>query len=108
MAAATDWRQVVALYDHLMALTPAAVVALNQAIAVAEVDGPGAGLALVDELDLDRYHLFHATRADLLDRLGRVDDALAAYDRAIGLTGNVAERQLLGHRRTQVLAGRAQ
>ena len=107
VAAATDWPQVVALYDHLMALTPTAVVALNRAIAVAEVDGPAAGLALVDELELDRYHLFHATRADLLGRLDRFDDALAAYDRAIGLTGNVAERQLLGHRRTQALAGRA-
>ena len=107
VAAATDWPQVVALYDHLMVLTPTAVVALNRAIAVAEVDGPAAGLALVDELDLDRYHLFHATRADLLGRLDRFDDALAAYDRAIGLTGNVAERQLLGHRRTQALAGRA-
>jgi RNA polymerase sigma-70 factor (ECF subfamily) len=98
-AADTDWRQVVALYDHLLALQPTPVVALNRAIAVAEVDGPAAALALVDRLDLAAYHLFHATRADLLARLGRPADAAAAYDAALALTENDAERDLLRRRR---------
>jgi RNA polymerase sigma-70 factor (ECF subfamily) len=71
------------------------VVALNRAVAVAEVDGPAAALALVDELDLARFPLFHAIRADLLDRLGRAGDAAAAYTTAIELTGNTAEQALL-------------
>ena len=84
-AADTDWRQIVQLYDQLLAIAPSPVVALNRAVALAEVDGPGAALAIVDALDLDTYHLFHATRAELLARLGRDDDAAAAYDRALTL-----------------------
>ncbi|HEY6738343.1 MAG TPA: hypothetical protein VI076_05790, partial [Actinopolymorphaceae bacterium] len=72
----TDWRQIVHLYDQLLAVGPTPVVALYRAVAVAEVDGPAAGLALVDRPDLDRYHVFHAVRADLLRRLGRTDEAV--------------------------------
>ena len=97
-AADTDWRQIVALYDLLMALAPTPVVALNRAVAVAEVEGPVAGLALVDGLDLTRHHLFHAVRADLLRRLSRGAEARAAYVRAIALTGNAAERTFLQRR----------
>jgi RNA polymerase sigma-70 factor, ECF subfamily len=95
----TDWRQIVALYDQLYAIEPTPVVALNRAVAVAEVDGPEAALALVDALDLDRFHLFHAVRADLLRRLGRDTDARRAYDAAIGRTDNEAERRFLRARR---------
>ncbi|WP_219517707.1 RNA polymerase sigma factor [Nonomuraea ceibae] len=91
----TDWRQVVALYDQLMALAPSPVVALNRAVAVAEVAGPGAALALVDDLDLDGYHVFHAVRADLLRRLGRDAEAAREYDAALAGTGNEAERAFL-------------
>ncbi|MFE9748183.1 RNA polymerase sigma factor [Saccharothrix saharensis] len=96
----TDWGQVVLLYDHLMVLAPSPVVALNRAVAVAEVQGPGAALELVDELGSGRsplagYHLFHAVRADLLRRLGRNADAARAYRRALELAGNDAERDLL-------------
>ena len=91
----TDWGQIVALYDQLMAIAPSPVVALNRAVAVAEVEGPDAALALVDELDLGGYHLFHAIRADLLRRLGREPEAAAAYEAAIGLTENAAERAFL-------------
>ena len=98
-AAATDWRQILALYDQLLALAPSPVVALNRAVAVAEVEGPEAALALVDELDLDGYHLFHAIRADLLRRLGRGPEAALAYDAAIALAGNAAERAFLEERR---------
>jgi RNA polymerase sigma-70 factor, ECF subfamily len=98
-AAATDWRQVLALYDQLLALAPSPVVALNRAVAVAEVEGPAAALALVDDLELDRYHLFHAIRADLLRRLGRDTEAALAYDAAIALAGNTAERAFLEGRR---------
>ncbi|MBB5802426.1 RNA polymerase sigma-70 factor (ECF subfamily) [Saccharothrix ecbatanensis] len=92
----TDWAQIVRLYDHLLALTPSPVVALNRAVAVAEVDGPEAALALVDGLAaLDRYHLFHAVRADLLRRAGRTSAAADAYRRALDLAGNDAERDLL-------------
>jgi RNA polymerase sigma-70 factor (ECF subfamily) len=91
----TDWCQVMRLYDQLLALAPSPVVALNRAVAVAEVDGPEAALALVDDLDLDAYHLFHAIRADLLRRLGRDRDAARAYDAAIDRTDNAAERGLL-------------
>jgi RNA polymerase sigma-70 factor (ECF subfamily) len=97
-SAATDWGQIVTLYDQLMAITPTAIVALNRAVAVAEIDGPGAALALVDELPLDRYYLYHAIRADLLRRLGLGDDAAAAYRTAIGLTDNAAEVALLQKR----------
>jgi RNA polymerase sigma-70 factor, ECF subfamily len=99
-ADATDWAQIVALYDQLMAIAPSAVVALNRAVAVAEVEGPETALALVDELDLDGYHLFHAIRADLLRRLGREPEAAAAYEAAIGLTDNAAERAFLERNRT--------
>jgi RNA polymerase sigma-70 factor, ECF subfamily len=103
-AAATDWRQILALYDQLLAITPSPVVALNRAVAVAEVEGPEAALALVDGLDLDGYHLFHAIRADLLRRLGRDGEAALAYDAAIALAQNAAELAFLeGRRRT--LAG---
>ena len=98
-AADTDWGQVLALYDQLYAVTPTRVVALNRAVALAEVEGPASALAVVDGLDLDTYHPYHATRADLLRRLGRNPEAVAAYDRAIGLTANPAERALLAARR---------
>jgi RNA polymerase sigma-70 factor (ECF subfamily) len=98
-AAETDWGQILALYDQLLALGPSPVVALNRAVAIAEVDGPAAGLALVDALDLDGYHVFHAVRADLLVRLGRDAEAAAAYDAAIAATGNAAERRFLARRR---------
>jgi len=97
-ATATDWRQIVALYDQLLEVAPSAVAALNRAVAVAELDGPAAGLGLLDDLDLDRYHIFHAIRADLLRRLGRDTDAAAAYETAIAATENLAERDLLRRR----------
>jgi RNA polymerase sigma-70 factor (ECF subfamily) len=103
----TDWSQVVELYDQLVRLDPSPVVVLNRAIAVAELDGPHVGLALVDALaeSLDGYHAFHATRADLLRRLGRSGDARAAYDRAIELAGNSAESAYLTRRRDELGAG---
>jgi RNA polymerase sigma-70 factor (ECF subfamily) len=101
-AADTDWRQIVVLYDHLMALAPSPVVALNRAVAVAEVSGPEAGLELVEALDLDRHHLFHAVRADLLRRLGRPSEAAVAYDAALELTGSGSERAFLQRRRTSL------
>src|ERR1700686_1973857 len=79
-AADTDWRQILQLYDQLLSLTPSAVVALNRAVALAEVDGPDAALALVDELDLGQYHVFHAVRADLLRRLDPPPEALPALE----------------------------
>jgi RNA polymerase sigma-70 factor (ECF subfamily) len=94
-AATTDWRQIVQLYDRLLAVDPSPIVALNRAVAVAEVDGPDAALALVDELGLDGYYLFHAIRADLLARLGRNDEAAPAYEAAIARTDNAAERAFL-------------
>jgi RNA polymerase sigma-70 factor (ECF subfamily) len=95
----TDWRQILALYDQLFAITPTPVVALNRCIAAAEVLGPAAALDGVDELRLDGYHLFHATRADLLRRLGREREAAAAYDVAIARADNRAERAFLQQRR---------
>jgi RNA polymerase sigma-70 factor (ECF subfamily) len=92
---ATDWGQVVQLYDQLMAGAPSPVVALNRAVAVAEVEGPAAGLALVEGLELDGYYLFHAIRADLLKRLGRAAEAASAYEAAIARTSNAAERDFL-------------
>jgi RNA polymerase sigma-70 factor (ECF subfamily) len=102
----TDWSQVVALYDQLVAIDPSPIVAMNRAIAVAELEGPEVGLAAVEERagELDGYHLFHATRADLLRRLGRTAEAGAAYDRAIALAGNSAEVAFLSRRRGE-LAG---
>jgi RNA polymerase sigma-70 factor (ECF subfamily) len=94
-AAATDWRQILQLYDQLLSLAPSPVVALNRAVAVVEVEGPDAALALVDGLDLGGYHLFHAIRADLLRRLGRNAEAAQAYDAAIARTANATERDFL-------------
>jgi RNA polymerase sigma-70 factor (ECF subfamily) len=91
----TDWSQIVALYDQLLAVAPTPVVALNRAIAIGEVRGPAAALALVDELDLEGYHPFHATRADLLRRLGRDGEAAADYERAASLAPTDAEREFL-------------
>jgi RNA polymerase sigma-70 factor, ECF subfamily len=98
-AAATDWTQIVALYDQLLAVTPTPVVALHRAVAVAEVEGPAPALALVEELRLDAYHPYHAVRADLLRRLGRTPEAVTAYDAAITRTENATERDFL--RRTR-------
>jgi RNA polymerase sigma-70 factor (ECF subfamily) len=103
IAAATDWQQVLRLYDQLAALAPTPVVALNRAVAVAEVAGPAAALALVDALDLDSYYVLHAVRADLLRRLGRGAEAAQAYEAAIARTGNAAERDFL-QRSRQALA----
>ncbi|MBA8963183.1 RNA polymerase sigma-70 factor (ECF subfamily) [Rhodococcus percolatus] len=94
-AADTDWWQILQLYDQLMPLAPSPVVALNRAVAVAEVRGPEEGLALVDQLDLGNYHLYHAVRADLLRRLGRSGEAARAYDAARDRTENVVEREFL-------------
>jgi RNA polymerase sigma-70 factor (ECF subfamily) len=104
-AADTDWQQILVLYDQLMAITPSPVVALNRAVAVAEVDGAQAALALVDGLALDGYHVFHAVRADLLRRLGRDADAGQAYDAAVARTDNAAEREFLRRRRQGLTAG---
>jgi RNA polymerase sigma-70 factor, ECF subfamily len=108
-AVATDWGQILQLYDQLLAVAPSPVVALHRAVAVAEVEGPAAALDLVDELGaaagrgtgpgLSGYHLFHAIRADLLRRLGRAGEAAAAYDAALTRTGNAAERDFLRRQR---------
>jgi RNA polymerase sigma-70 factor (ECF subfamily) len=107
-AAETDWTQVVALYDRLLRLDPSPIVRLNRAVAVAEVDGPGPALGEVEPLAgaLDGYHAFHVTRADLLRRLGRTNEARAAYDRAVALAGNPAERAHLARRRAQLAPDR--
>ncbi|KKD06805.1 RNA polymerase sigma factor [Streptomyces sp. WM6386] len=97
----TDWTQVLQLYDQLMALAPSPVVALNRAVAVAEVEGPRPALDLVDTLDLDGYHVFHAVRADLLRRLGRDTEAARAYEAAVALAENPAERAWLERRLTR-------
>ena len=94
-APATDWWQILRLYDQLLILAPSPVVALHRAVAVAEIQGPEAALALVDGLDLGGYHLFHAIRADLLRRLGRNPEAALAYQKAIAGTHNAAERDFL-------------
>ncbi|HEX3750587.1 MAG TPA: sigma-70 family RNA polymerase sigma factor [Streptosporangiaceae bacterium] len=98
----TAWDQILALYDQLMACAPSPVVALHRAVAVAEVTGPAPALALVDELDLGQYHVFHAIRADLLRRLGRPGEAGRAYQAAIDHTGNTAERDFLAGRRRRL------
>jgi RNA polymerase sigma-70 factor, ECF subfamily len=100
----TDWSQVLALYDQLVRLDPSPIIALNRAIAVAELDGPEVALAAVDGLDdkLAGYHAYHATRADLLRRLGRSQQSRAAYDKAIELAGNTAETAYLTRRRDQL------
>ncbi len=95
VAVATDWRQILQLYDRLLVLAASPVVALNRAVAVAEVEGPGAALAIVDGLALRDYYLFHAVRADLLRRVGRKAEAVLAYQEAISRTRNRAEREFL-------------
>ncbi len=99
---ATDWRQVVQLYDQLLALAPTPMAALNRAVALAEVEGPAAALAIVDGLDLAHTHLFHAVRADLLRRMGRLDEAATAYDNAITCCRNGTERSFLERRRASL------
>jgi RNA polymerase sigma-70 factor (ECF subfamily) len=101
-AAATDWGQILQLYDQLVVIAPGPVVALNRAVAVAEVEGPGAALTLVDRLDLHDYYLFHAIRADLLRRQGRDGEAALAYETAIARAGNAAERDFLERRLGEV------
>jgi RNA polymerase sigma-70 factor (ECF subfamily) len=101
----TDWSQIVALYDQMVRIDASPIIRLNRAIAVAEMDGPEVALAEVDRLDLDDYHAFHATRADLLRRLGRSGESRAAYDRAIELAENAAEVALLTRRRDQLGRG---
>jgi RNA polymerase sigma-70 factor (ECF subfamily) len=102
----TDWRRVVGLYDALLGLAPSPVVELNRAVAVAMRDGPAAGLALIEGVlgrgDLAEYHLAHAARADLLRRLGRRDDARAAYERALALARQEPERRFLSTRLSQL------
>ena len=99
VAADTDWGQILALYDQLMAVAPTPVVALNRTVALAEVRGPAAALDELGKLSLDGYHLFHATRADLLRRLGRREEAAAAYEAAIAGATNGAERSFLQQQR---------
>jgi RNA polymerase sigma-70 factor (ECF subfamily) len=98
----TDWSQIAALYGQLLAVTPSPVVALNRAVALSELDGPAVGLAEVDRLDLPTYHLWHSTRAELLRRLDRPDAARAAYDAALALTDNAADRAYLTRRRDEL------
>jgi len=100
----TDWRQILALYDQLMAIAPTPVIALNRAVALAEVGGPAAGLAAIEGLDLASYYPFHVARADLLRRLGRSSEAAEAYDAAMGLTANPAARDFLGRRKRALAA----
>lgn len=101
----TDWSQIVTLYDRLIALDPSAIVRLNRAIAVAELDGPDVALAEIDRLSetLDEYHAYHAARADILRRMGRSGESRTAYNRAIDLAGNLAERAYLVRRRDQLV-----
>jgi RNA polymerase sigma-70 factor, ECF subfamily len=99
VASATDWRQILRLYDQLVSVTPSPVVALNRAVAVAEVEGPDAALALLEGIDLDGYYLFHAIRADLLRRAGRKGEAALAYAAAIARSDNARERAFLERRR---------
>jgi RNA polymerase sigma-70 factor, ECF subfamily len=101
----TDWGQVLELYDQLLALAPTPVAALNRAVALAELDGPAPALAVVDELPLDGYGVFHAVRADLLRRLGRDAEAAAEYEAAMAATENIAERDWLEHQRAALSHG---
>ena len=94
----TDWQQILALYDQLRTVSPSPVVALNRAVAVAQLSGPGAALELLDDLDLDHYQRYHAIRADLLRRLNRTGEAKDAYQTAITLTDNPSERRFLQRR----------
>jgi RNA polymerase sigma-70 factor (ECF subfamily) len=102
-AADTDWSQVVALYDQLIRLDPSPIVALNRAVAVAEMDGPAVGLSLIDRLPLTGYHAWYVARADLLRRLGRTAEAKDAYDAAIDATQNSAERAYLSRKRGELV-----
>jgi len=97
----TDWRQILALYDLHLSIAPSPIVALHRAVAVSEVNGPAAALAIVDDLKLDDYRFFHAIRADLLRRLGRTADAVAAYDAALARSENAVERAFLERRRRE-------
>jgi RNA polymerase sigma-70 factor (ECF subfamily) len=110
-AAATDWGQILQLYDQLLALAPSPIVALNRAVALAEVEGADAALRVVNRLDLGDYRLFHAIRADLLRRIGRLDDAATAYEAAISRSDNTVERAFLQRQRDRLteasVAGRA-
>jgi RNA polymerase sigma-70 factor (ECF subfamily) len=99
-----DWSEIAALYAELARLTGSPVVELNRAIAVAEADGPEAGLALIDALDLDGYQYFHSTRADLLRRLGRTEEARAAFERALELAGSEPERRFLQGRIAELVS----
>jgi RNA polymerase sigma-70 factor (ECF subfamily) len=103
-ASATDWQQILALYDQLLALAPSPVVRLNRAVAIAEVEGPGAALAIVDDIELGDYYVLHSIRADLLARLGRAAEAAAAYAAAIDHTSSEAQRQFLQQRRADVVS----
>jgi RNA polymerase sigma-70 factor (ECF subfamily) len=103
-AAATDWRQILQLYDQLLVIAPTPVVELNRAVALAEVRGAATALAIVDSLELHDYYLFHAVRAELLSRVGRNEEARSAYDRALALTANPVERTFLEHARDAVPA----
>jgi RNA polymerase sigma-70 factor (ECF subfamily) len=94
-ARGSDWSRILWLYDRMYELSPTPIVALNRAVAVAEVRGPAAALDVLDTLDLDAYHLFHATRADLLRRLDRVDEAAAAYRAALERTESEVEIEFL-------------
>ncbi len=100
----TDWRQILQLYDQLLAVIPTPVVALNRAVAVAEIDGATAALATLESIDLADYYLFHAVRADLLSRIGRNDEARSEYDAALALTSNEAERRFLARARAALAA----
>jgi RNA polymerase sigma-70 factor (ECF subfamily) len=101
-ATKTDWPQILKLYNHLMALAPSPVAALNRAVVLGEVKGPKIALAAVDELELQTYYLFHSIRADLLRRLGRHEESVLAYDAAIARCENAAERSFLQRRRVEV------
>jgi RNA polymerase sigma-70 factor (ECF subfamily) len=102
----TDWPRIANLYQDLARSVPSLVVELNRAVAVAMAEGPAAGMAIIAPLEegLDHYHLLHAARADLLRRLGRLDEAAAAYERALGLTANAVERRFLRRRLAEVRA----
>jgi RNA polymerase sigma-70 factor (ECF subfamily) len=102
-ASATDWSQVVALYDQLTRLDPSPIVALNRAVAVAELDGPDVALTLVDQLPLTGYHAWHVARADMLRRLGRTVEAKESYAAAIAATQNTAERAYLSRKRGELV-----
>ena len=104
-AADTDWWQILQLYNRLLVVAPSPIVAVNRAVAVAEVEGPDAALAMLEDLDLEDYYLFHAVRADMLRRVGRGDEAAAAYEAAITRTNNRTEREFLERRLLGLASG---